>query len=259
LINSCFICSGTLCLVKKYKKPQQNENIFGINEQVYLKTLYKCKKCNHHYNFHNFKKHLNKLYTSGYNLNSHKNIKQKFKKIINLPKNKSSNYFRVKFLERFINKKSNILDVGSGIGIFPYSMKKNGYSISCLEPDKSSYLFIKNKLKINIKRKDALNFKIPKKYNFITFNKVLEHLEIQNIYKILKHIKRNVRVYIEVPSILARKESLNRQEFFFEHYNIFSKKSLGIIVGKLNFKIIHLSDILEVNKKFTLRAVIEKK
>ena len=259
MINSCYICSGTLHLVKKYKKPYKNENIFGINKSIYLKSLYKCKKCKHHYNFHKFKKHLIKVYSTGYNLGSHKNIRQKFKEIINLPKNKSSNYFRVKFLKKFIDKKTNILDVGSGIGIFPYEMKKNGYSISCIEPDKSSYFFIKNKLKIKINKKDALNYIIPKKYNFITFNKVLEHLEIQNIYKILKKIKKNIKVYIEVPSIVARKESLNRQEFFFEHYNIFSKKSISLMFKKLNFKIIHLSDILEINNKYTLRAVIEKK
>ena len=63
----------------------------------------------------------------------------------------------------------------------------------------------------------------------------------------------------EVPSVKAKREGLKRQEFFLEHFNIFSKKSLTILFTTLNYKIIKISDIKEVNNKYTLRAIIEKK
>ena len=65
-------------------------------------------------------------------------------------------------------------------------------------------------------------------------------------------------MYIEVPSVKAKREGLKRQEFFLEHFNIFSKKSLTILFTTLNYKIIKISDIKEVNNKYTLRAIIEK-
>ena len=104
-----------------------------------------------------------------------------------------------------------------------------------------------------------MNYKIPKKYDFLTFNKILEHLPIKNISHVLKHVDEKKKIYIEVPSVRAKKISLKRQEFFLEHFNIFSKKSFTLLVSKLNYKIIKISDIKEINNKYTLRAVIEKK
>ena len=43
--------------------------------------------------------------------------------------------------------------------------------------------------------------------------------------KYTKMLKKNGQIYIEVPDSLAANNNLNRQEFFFEHYNIFSQKS----------------------------------
>ena len=104
-----------------------------------------------------------------------------------------------------------------------------------------------------------MNFNIPKKYNFITFNKILEHLPIENIIRILKNIKPKRILYLELPSVKAKRAGLKRQEFFLEHFNIFSKNSLLLLVKTLNYKIIKISDIKEVNNKYTLRAIIEKK
>ena len=76
-----------------------------------------------------FKKKIMHIYKKNYNSNSHKNIEEKFKKILNLDKKKSSNHQRIKALIPFIKKRYNILDIGSGIGIFPYSLKQSGYQI----------------------------------------------------------------------------------------------------------------------------------
>ena len=117
--------------------------------------------------------------------------------------------------------------------------KKRGFKIDCLEYDKSACKFL-TKIGLKTIRKSIVNFKIPKKYDFITFNKILEHLPIKEIVKILKNIHFNKILYVELPSIKAKKIGLNRQEFFLEHFNIFSKKSLTLLAHKLNYKIIKI-------------------
>lgn len=256
--KNCSICGNKLTFLKKFNKPQKKENLFNFSPKKFHKTFYECKKCLHIYNFHSFQKKIVNIYKKNYNLNSHQNIEEKFKKIFNLHKKESSNYQRIKALLPFLKKRYNILDIGSGIGIFPYSLKQFGYKIDCLEYDKSACKFL-NKIGLKTIKKTIVSFNIPKRYNFITFNKILEHLPIENIIRILKNIKSKRILYIELPSVKAKKVGLKRQEFFLEHFNIFSKNSLLLLVKTLNYKIIKISDIREVNNKYTLRAIIEKK
>ena len=63
-------------------------------------------------------------------------------------------------------------------------------------------------------------------------------------------------IYIELPSSKAANESLSRQEFYFEHFNIFSEKSFKILLKQLGYKVLYLKDIYEINKKYTIRAII---
>ncbi len=256
--KNCSICRNKLIFLKKINKPQKLENIFNFPRKKFYKNFYECKNCLHIYNFHSFQKRIMGIYKKSYNSNSHINIEEKFQKIINMNKFKSSNHQRIKTLLPFLKKKYNILDIGSGIGIFPYSLKQNGYKIDCLEYDKNACKFL-SKIGLKTIKKTIINFDIPKKYNVITFNKILEHLPIKNIIKILKKIKSKRILYIELPSVKAKREGLKRQEFFLEHFNVFSKKSLILLVKTLNYKIIKISDIKEVNNKYTLRAIIEKK
>ncbi len=256
--SNCYICGNELVFLKKIKKPQKNENTFNFSIKKFSKEFYECKNCFHIYNFHAFQKKILKIYQKNYNFQSHKNIKNKFNSIISLKKSKSSNYYRIKALLPFLKKNYRILDIGSGIGIFPYEIQKKGFNIDCLEYDKHACNFLQ-KIGLKVIRKSILKYKIPKKYDFLTFNKILEHLPIRNIFYILKHITIKKKIYIEVPSVRAKKISLNRQEFFLEHFNIFSKKSFTLLTSKLNYKIVKISDIKENNNKYTLRAVIEKK
>ena len=256
----CEICKcKKIILVKKFKKKNLGENLFGLERKKnYQRLLYKCQ-CGHFYNSHRYSKFLDKVYKKSYSNYSHKDIEKKFKKIRSLKK-KSSNLQRVIFLKNIIKKKFEILDVGSGFGIFPFEIKKIGFNIDCIESDKNMIIFLKSK-KLNLVSTDLLNSKhIKKKYDLITFNKVLEHFDLKKIIKILKDykklLKKNGKIYIEVPDSLAVRLGVNRQEFFLEHYNIFSKKSLSMLLRQVGFKIKLLKNVYEINNKFTLRAVV---
>ncbi|MBD1140954.1 class I SAM-dependent methyltransferase [Pelagibacterales bacterium SAG-MED39] len=259
-IKDCKICkSKKLIFIKKFNKKILGENLFGLEKKkTYERKLYKCH-CGHYYNIHKFSKFLKEVYKKNYSNYSHSDIEKKFNKILSL-KNKSSNLKRINFIKMRINNKNEILDVGSGMGIFPYTLKKKGYSVDCIESDKNMCNFLKKK-KLKLVSQNLLKIKnLKKKYDLITFNKILEHFELNKIKKILinykKLLKPDGKIYIEVPDSLASKKGIDRQEFYFEHYNIFSKKSLKILLQDLDFKINYLKSIYEINKKFTLRALI---
>ena len=96
----------------------------------------------------------------------------------------------------------------------------------------------------------------------ITLNKVFEHFTYLDAKKVLNKIKYILRpdgfIYIEVPDgEAAAKKGLHRQEFFLEHHNIFSKKSIKIFLEKLNLKIHKIKKLKEINGKYTLRIIAQ--
>ena len=77
--------------------------------------------------------------------------------------------------------------------------------------------------------------------------------------KIFKNsLKKNGKIYIEVPSTDAAKKGYNRQEFYSEHINIFSKNSAKKFFSKCGFTINKLLSIKEIGGKFTLRIILSK-
>ena len=72
-------------------------------------------------------------------------------------------------------------------------------------------------------------------------------------------LSKNGILYLELPDgPSAKKKTLLRQEFVFEHFNIFSKRSVEILLNKYGFKTLEIQKIYEVNKKFTLRVYAQK-
>tara|TARA_B100000989_G_C19510820_1_gene458938 strand:+ start:279 stop:1058 length:780 start_codon:yes stop_codon:yes gene_type:complete len=256
----CKICEHKINLIASFSKPQKNEKIF-TNLKKFKKKIYKCQKCKHHLiNSYNYKLN-NKIYKKDYGAKAYGNLKDKFNKIIKLNKNKSSNYHRKKFLFKNLSIKKNhqLLDFGSGLGIFPYSIKKN---CKCYFYEKNLFTrdFCIQKLKLEFV---SLNNIKKSKYDFITCNKVLEHLDFKDISKCMKIFKSSLKskgkIYIEVPSTDAAKIGYERQEFYSEHINIFSKSSAKKFFSRCGFTINKLASIKEIGGKFTLRIILSKK
>lgn len=261
----CKICSGEQKKVITFTKAQKKENLFGLEKKKNFKrSIYVCKKCGHYTNQHSYSDFLKKVYKKNYAKFSYGKISKKFLTIKNLPKNKSSNYFRCKFLIKNLYNMTDkkLLDIGAGFGIFAYTMKQYGWDVKALEVNRDLKSFILNKLKIKTIGTDIIKkqFNKNKKFNLITLNKVLEHFDHLESLNILKKIKKilspNGYVYIEVPNgEAAGKNGLNRQEFYLEHYNIFSMKSIKILLNNLNFKIFKIKKLKEINGKYTIRVL----
>lgn len=258
-----------------FKKKPKNEISFGLSKKQYLRYYYRCHDCGHliakhkKYFFDNLydKKYFESTYKSKEKLN------EIFEKIKKLPPNKSDNYHRSKRIKKMANaalgiNKINLLDVGSGTGIFPMGMISKKYNITALEPNKESVNFIKIKSnsKIETIQGDYLKIRANKlkKYHLITFNKVLEHVEkpILFLKKTSKLLKKNNLVYIEVPDAFAindKEKGKNREEFGLGHHHVFTKKSLENILNISNFKILSIRQIKEPSGKYTIYAFASKK
>ena len=258
-----------------FKKKPKNEISFGLTKKQYLRFYYKCKECGHLIAKHK-KSLVNNLYEKKYFVNTYKSSKQldaTFEKIRKLPPLKSDNFHRLKrvknFAQTFFNKnKLNLLDVGSGTGIFTIGMIGKKYDITALEPNKDSVDFIKSKSKskIDVIQGDFLkiNLKKFKKYDMITFNKVLEHVEkpILFLKKSLKLINSKNLIYVEVPDAIAindKEEGKNREEFGLGHHHVFTKKSLKNLLRQSNIKILKIKQVREPSSKYTIFAFGSKK
>jgi 2-polyprenyl-3-methyl-5-hydroxy-6-metoxy-1,4-benzoquinol methylase len=241
------------------KKPKL-EIDYGIKN--YSRTILQCSECKHIVNLHKY--NFKNLYKGSYVKNNYvslEGIQKNFKKIINIKKKNSDNKNRVIRIVNLLGlkNKSKILDIGSGLGVFPYEMTKKGMIVDCVEKD---ILLIKN-LKYKFSTKIYTDIKeVKKKYFLITLNKVLEHIKNKKIFlkKILNLLSKDGFIYIEVPDYNAIFYGVrNREEFFIEHYHIFSEESLLKLALSLNLHLHSMARIKEPSGKFTLFGIFKKK
>ncbi len=256
---NCYNCKKKILLKKKFSKPPTNEPVY--KKKNYFRKLFKCKFCGHYMNVSNV--NFKKIYKESYsNISYGQDIKKKYDFLLSLKK-KSDNFQRVKRIIKFLNFKKmkyKILDVGSGFGIFPIELSKKvkNLDIHVIEPDKNNIKFMK-KFKLKVKGKFIENFKSKEKYDLITLNKVIEHINNpENILKKLnKNMLKNSIIYIEVPDgegAAKSKEGLFREEFFVDHHHIFSRKSFKDLLSRCRLQTLVMKRIIEPSKKYTLYA-----
>ena len=245
-----------------YTKIPSYEKKFIIKGK-YGRSFYQCKLCKHIYSSHAFS--INNLYSQQYLELTYKNlngIKKRFKQVTSLSVNKSDNKNRSVRVDSFFKKKNlQLLDVGSGIGVFLHEMKKKNWNVTGIEMDKRYVDFCKKFKKLNVHKTKLERFKKRKNFDLITFNKVLEH--VVNPIKLFKLSKFFLNeggiVYIEVPDIRAKTHGKQRQEFCVDHLHIFSPKSLKYLATVCGFETLQIKRIHEPSGKFTLYGFFKKK
>ena len=242
-----------------YDKPPLLELNYKFKSK-YKRYYYQCSKCKHM--FGNCKMYLgNSFYKGNYFNTTYQNrnkLDKRFNFVKNLSKAKSDNKNRVLRINKFFNiKKLSVLDIGSGIGIFLYEMKKSGWIVSGIETDKQFVDYSNKKHKLNVYCKNLFKFKPKKKFDLITFNKVLEH--VKNPIKMLKKskdfLKKDGLIYVELPSIKAKKNGKNSEEFCIEHLQVFSLQSLKFLINKSGMKPLILKDIIDPSGKYTIYSL----
>lgn len=194
-------------------------------------------------------------------------MRQTFDRIVALPEEKSDNVGRVARVLSYARshfpagRQLTLLDVGSGLAVFPYRMKQTGWSCTALDPDPRAAAHAREVAGLQAVVGDFMTVGLDQlgTFDVITFNKVLEHVEdpVAMLAKATHHLNQNGFVYIEVPDgEAAAIEGQEREEFFIEHHHVFSPASIAMAAERAGFRVQALERLCEPSTKFTIRAFI---
>lgn len=266
----CTICKHpNYKIIASYSSPDIYEKSVNVKKKGYYRKWVSCLKCKFIYSIYSRKDNaLNKLYSSNYrNKNTQwrtKTNKEKFKWLTNLKYSQSETKKRVRWIKNQLvlnnikdNTKKTLLDVGGGTGIFAYECKKAlGYKSSVIDPDPTGKYLEKNYgIKYYCKIYDN---KFKTKFDFISLNFVLEHL--QDPKNILKDIKKNMKLrsllYIEVPdSVAFTKKRKNDDIFNSCHLWFFSTKSLIRMLEICGFRKVGIKKTKTLRGHYSIMAL----
>ena len=245
-----------------FEEKPKGETDFGINNSEYLRYFDQCSTCRHWFGRHNLD--ISNLYSGDYVAATYgKDLNAVFDRIVNLDPSKSDNTNRALRIDKFCNEWYKLglpltnIDIGSGTGVFSYAMKNLGWICTALDPDPIACNHIKKRLNIQTICGNFLDLNLYElgKFNLVSFNKVLEHIEnpIEMLSAGRNLLCQKGLVYIEVPDgDSAFRANTTYEEFFIEHHHAFSISSLASVIERAGLICLEIKRIIEPSGKFTL-------
>ncbi|MEO8548963.1 MAG: class I SAM-dependent methyltransferase, partial [Kofleriaceae bacterium] len=151
------------------------------------------------------------------------------------------------------------LDVGSGLCVFLARMRERGWVGTALDPDPRAAQHATDVAGVT-----GVAGSLPSAtldtFDVVTFNKVLEHVPdpIGLLALALPHVRDHGFVYVELPDgeAAAREEGFGREEFFVEHFHVFSFASIARLAERAGFEARVIERLREPSSKYTLRAFL---
>ena len=146
------------------------------------------------------------------------------------------------------NKKLNILDIGTGYGLFPHNINKEfpNFNVYFLNINKIKYGIKKLNLNYNIITENIETDDFIKsnkcKFDVICSNNVLEHVynPILWINNIMKCLKPGGIIILEIPNeddeLIYKVKNYSNIIHFEDHVNYFTKNTLEYLLKKCNIK-----------------------
>jgi|SRR5215831_5878350 len=261
------VCSGeSFELAHRYTEAPTGEIRFAFSDQHgYRREILRCQSCGHFISRHGME--TSNMYADEYVNSTYggdEGIRRNFERIIGLDPAQSDNTGRVRrvleFAETHFGETKlppRVLDVGSGLCVFLYRMKEAGWNCTALDPDERSITHARETVGVNGICGDFMRDDSFGKFEVITFNKVLEHVEdpVKMLRKAVAYLEPGGFIYIELPDgEAASTDGFGREEFFIEHLHIFSFASFANLVARAGLNLISLERIREPSTKFTLRG-----
>lgn len=194
-------------------------------------------------------------------------MKKAFEQILSLPPEKSDNSGRVERVVRFASsyfsegrfrrRKPLLLDVGSGLCVFPFKMKEAGFACKAIDTDVRLVEHAKKVAHVEAVQMDFRGESDLGRFDIITFNKVLEHVQnpVAMLAKSKDYLVDGGFVHVELPDgEAAAKDGFGREEFFIDHLHVFSFASISLLVERAGFVVKTVERLKEPSGKHTLRA-----
>lgn len=252
----------------QYDAPPAGETAFECAEGAYRRAYSRCGLCGHWFSENEMD--LGSLYGGAYVDNTYGDrMRQTFERILALPPERSDNAGRVATLVDFavrhfpVGTAPRLLDVGSGLGVFPCRMKEAGWRCTALDPDERAARHAREVIGIEAVTGDFMKIDLSSigPFDVVTFNKVLEHVEdpVAMLARSRQLLVPAGFVYFEVPDGEgASVEGPGREEFFIEHHHVFSTASAALLAGRAGFNPLLTQRLREPSGKFTLRVFATK-
>lgn len=254
-----------------YDAPPHGETRFDLRGQPYRREYRRCRLCGHFLSIHGLD--LSALYSGAYvdvTYGSPEGMRRTFERIVSLPPERSDNAGRVRRLVEFAARRPlsgaqgeapTLLDIGAGLGVFPWGMKQAGWSCTALDPDPRAAAHIRDAVGVAAVAADFLTVD-PQElgtFDVVTFNKVLEHVldPVAMLARALPLVRTGGFVYVELPDTAAAVAGKEREEFYIEHHHVFSPSSLIFLIERAGFSPVALERLREPSGKYTLRAFAE--
>ena len=265
---SCPMChKGSWDLVHVYSTPPEGEVLFDFSRTgSYCRKLFQCEQCLHFVSVHSMD--TDNLYEGDYvNATYGKNgLKTAFDRIMSLPPERSDNRQRVRRIDDFARtffgpdkSEPTLLDVGSGLAVFPAAMKEMNWCCTALDPDQRASKHAEDNAQVAAITGDFMKLNDGGRYDVITFNKVLEHVIDPRamLAKAADYLNPGGFIYIELPDGEgAFTESPLREEFFIDHPHVFSANSMILLSRNAGFTLLSKERIREPSSKYTLFAFV---
>ena len=254
-----------------YDAPPPGETAFDLKGRPYRRGYLRCSPCGHWFGRHDLD--LSRLYEGGYvdaTYGGSDGLRQKFEQIMGLAPEKSDNAQRVQRIRTFARKHGldettspRLLDVGSGLGVFPAAMQAHGWQATALETDLRGIAHLRDVVRVPTleQRLHQIDPASIRPFDIITFNKVLEHLEdpVGMLVSSKALLLHRGFIYVEVPDVAAAGAGREREEFFIEHHHVFSPASLALTAMRAGFQVRMMRRLIEPSSKFSIIAFLRAK
>lgn len=248
-----------------YDAPPKGETSFGFTS-TYSRSYDRCELCGHWFSQHSMD--LTSLYSGAYvDATYGDRMRETYDRVMALPPERSDNMGRVRRIAEFGKSlwpgkaSPRLLDVGSGLAVFPARMREAGWDCTALDPDARASEHARNVARVSAYPGDFLAIEYAKlgRFDAITFNKVIEHVlhPVDFLRRATPLLEPDGFIYVEVPDgEAASLEGPSREEFFIEHHHVFSAVSLAAVAMRAQFEVVRLDAFHEPSGKYTLAAFL---
>ncbi|HZP68476.1 MAG TPA: class I SAM-dependent methyltransferase [Pseudolabrys sp.] len=267
-LGPCPMCGGTAMAVHfTYSEPPPLETRFPLaKDERYWRELHRCSDCGHY--VESFAPDQGSLYAGEYVTTLYRDrdgIRRAFERINALPPEKSDNVGRVRFVDSYCRDRwrgaragvLRLLDVGAGLGVFPFRMKQAGWDCVALDMDERLAAHHRETVGVQALTGDVRGIRGIGAFDLVTFNKVLEHVgePVGMLASVRRLLAPDGLVYVELPDgEAAAAEGKEREEFLLGHKHVFSLASYALLIAKAGFELLTCERLREPSTKFTLRG-----
>lgn len=260
----CMLCGqARYDHVATFTDRPDGETDFGLSP--YRRSLWRCRGCGHIVNRHGMD--LSALYRGDYWARTYgSGVRATFDRIMALPPERSDNRGRVSRILAYWDLAAppaprTLLDVGSGLAVFPAAMRAVGWVCAALDPDPAAGQHARDVAGVEPITEDFLALQPDRRFGLITLNKVLEHVPGPMMIDMLVQAGRLLEpggaIYVELPDgEAALRDSPAREEFFIEHLCAFSAASFALLIARSSLALDRLERVREPSGKYTLRAFL---